>query len=132
MKATSKKALLEERKSAAKDKIVQDLTLNQTRLNILSHLQYLLIYTELPPPDVDLALTALNSESFHMISEERVSMNKCCNLKCKELIPASIVMRVTTKKYIVHGKIQENTEPRIFCGKVKPSDKSACEEAYQA
>lgn len=111
---------------------MQELTLNSTRIRIISHLEILLIFNELTQTEVDLALTVLNQESFTQIAEERVSMNKCCNLKCKAILPADHVMRVVSRKFNIHKKgfIEHNTDPRVFCGKVKPSDKSECEDHY--
>jgi hypothetical protein len=84
-------------------------------------------------PDIDLALTVLNGDSFKMIGEERTSMNKCCNLKCRVVLPAEHVNKVVNKKYVVKpgGKLVENLDPRVFCGKIKPTDPvSSCEVAY--
>jgi Rtr1/RPAP2 family len=80
-----------------------------------------------------MSLSVVNNESLSMIIEERVSMNKCCNLKCSKILPAEQVMKIVSRKFNIlkKGTIQENTNPKVFCGKIKLSDISECEDAYK-
>ena len=65
--------------------------------------------------------------------EERVSLRRCCNLKCSEKVPKEQVKLVIARKFVIEkgGKMVENNNPKVYCGKVRPNDASECEQAYK-
>lgn len=76
----------------------------------------------------------LTAENFQQVAEERVTMNKCCNLECLTQVDSEYVKKLLSRKFNIlrSGKIEENTDPRVFCDKVSTLkvSLSKCEQKY--
>jgi hypothetical protein len=123
------------RKQEHKERLVQDLTVNSLRGRLIDFCQQLLIHQAIEPKSevFDFALGVLSLQQVEDIMEERVSLRRCCNLKCSEKVPEEQAKLVIARKIVIQkgGKMVENTNPKMFCGKVRPNDVSECEQAYK-
>lgn len=74
----------------------------------------------------------MSANDYQDIAEMRVTYKRCCNLKCAQFLTEDHVNKIVSRKFIIlkGGHMQENNDPRVFCGKVSPNDKSKCEDAY--
>jgi hypothetical protein len=50
------------------------------------------------------------------------------------MIPEEQVKLVIARKFVIQkgGKMVENTNPKVYCGKVRPNDASECEQAFKS
>jgi hypothetical protein len=124
------------RKQEHKERLVQDLTVNSLRGRLIDFCQQLLIHQAIEPKSevFDFALGVLSLQQVEDIMEERVSLRRCCNLKCSEKVPEEQAKLVIARKFVIQkgGKMVENTNPKVYCGKVRPKDVSECEQAYKS
>ena len=77
-------------------------------------------------------LNVISSNDYQEIAEERVALRRCCNLRCPQFLSDDHVNKVISRKFIIlkGGHKEENKDPRDFCGKVSPNEKSKCQDAY--
>lgn len=123
------------RKQEHKERLVQDLTVNSLRGRLIDFCQQLLIHQAIDPASevFDYALGVLSLQQVEDIMEERVSLRRCCNLRCHEKVPEEQAKLVIARKFVIQkgGKMVENINPKVYCGKVRPNDASECEQAYK-
>ena len=87
--STTKKSLSKQRKEEHKEKLIQDLTVNTLRSRLVDFTQQILIHQGIDPESDAFkdALGVLSLQQFDEIAEERVSLRRCCNLKCPKKLP---------------------------------------------
>lgn len=107
---------LQKRKDLHKETLVKDLTFNSLRIKIIGYSQKMLICNEIDD-EFNAALSLQNGISLDEIVEERVSMFRCCNLRCAQVLPEQHVKKITARKLIIRkdGTLQENSNPKVFC-----------------
>ncbi len=116
-----------------KKEITADLRLSNLRDKLIYYVQQMLIFNMIDNKrDYENALTILNESRLDEIEEERVSLNICSNLACKNQVPKEMVDKLSKRKLVItkSGQIEKNDKFKIFCDKLSRKEESKCEKEY--
>lgn len=109
---TIKKLTAKERKiqAAKRSEISGQLSLSFLRDKLLDLSQHILVQNdifliseskEICGKDLNTLIGSLNVSRFNDVTEERLSMNKCCNLKCPNILDMVALEKARTLRFIL-------------------------------